>query len=141
MKVSENFFLEEFIPNDIYLDNKDNCLRLIDSRIITIAQYLRDKFGSLTINDWNIGGHYSESGFRRFDTNTGAQFSQHKYGRAIDCKFKDKTPKEVSEYILNNQSEFLDIGLTVLENVNKTTTWLHCDCRTTGLNKIIVVNP
>lgn len=66
-----------------------NALRTIDR--------LRSHFGPLTINDWMWGGDFQESGFREWDTETGATLSQHKFGRAFDCKFKNVTAEEVRE--------------------------------------------
>jgi len=112
-------------------------------RIIMAVQYLREKTGlSITINNWATGGQYKESGLRRMDTTTGARWSQHKYGRALDLKVSGKSPKEVhaiihehSKYLVDNQL------LTTVENVNATPTWTHIDCRYTGLDRILVVNP
>lgn len=142
MKVSKNFELEEFINKNTFLQYGSGSLKFIDNRIISIAQFLRDNFGGLTINDWHKGGHYNESGLRDFDTSTGAKFSQHKFGRAIDCKFSDYTVQQVYTKILANPKKFIDAGITTLEDISATPTWLHVDCRTTGkINDLTVVQP
>lgn len=141
MKVSENFILQEFIPPDIYKERGDNAITLLDDRIISLAQYFRTLYGVVTINNWHNGGNYKESGLRRSDTSTGAKYSQHKYGRAVDLKFSDKTVQEVYQDIMDNKQMFYNAGLRAVENINATPTWLHIDVRNTGVQSIIIVNP
>jgi hypothetical protein len=113
----------------------------IDIRIVKVAQLLRDKFGSITINNDYLGGSYNYSGVRPFDCKIGAKFSAHKFGRGLDLKFKEATPEEVQAYILQNESLFLNTGLTRLEDAAITKTWLHIDCTYTGLNNIHIFKP
>ena len=142
MKVSENFDLREFIPKDIYEAFGDRSIMFLDKRIIDIVQALRDITGKpVTINNWHTDGKYSESGYRKPDTKTGAKYSQHKFGRAADVKVAGMTPKDVVDIILKNQKFFVDLGLTTIENVEHTPSWTHLDCRWTGIKKINFVNP
>lgn len=147
MKLSANFYLNEFVPRKIYERFTDKSVQFIDMRLVHLAQYMRDYFGvGITINDWVDGGRYNESGFRDPQTGTGAVLSQHKFGRAIDCKFSGKTPQEIYEYIMANQQQFYDKGLRCLEAIEKTPTWLHCDIRETsgygiGAGNILIVKP
>ena len=141
MKVSANFSLQEFIDPVTYSERGEKSLQLIDNRIISIAQFFRDIYGGVTINNWHSGGSYKESGLRRFDTSTGAKYSQHKYGRAIDLKFSNKTAQQVYADIMNDKNKFFNAGLRVVENIQATPSWLHLDVRNTGLNDILIVNP
>lgn len=73
----------------------------IRPELFEIAQVVRNQFGPCEINDWSQGGKENpqdflnlsgdvkdqfrkESGLRQFDTFTGAKYSMHKYGCAID---------------------------------------------------------
>lgn len=143
MKVSENFWLTEFIPKNVYEEYGDKSLQFIDERIITIAQFIRDHFGKpVTINNWYDGGQYNESGYRSPNTKTGAFRSQHKSGRAIDIKVSGLLPKEVYDHIMAHEELFISVGVTAMENITSTPTWVHLDCRNTrDESKILIVNP
>lgn len=137
MKVSENFTIQEFVPKEVYQKWGNNSIWFIDPVIIQVAQALRDEFGPVIIN----GGSYNYSGFRPADCSVGAKLSQHRFGRAIDCKFKNITPQKAYTEILVNQKHWMESGITTMENIAKTTSWLHVDCRTTNMNEILIVNP
>jgi hypothetical protein len=142
MKVSQNFILQEFIPPDIYAERGDKSIELLDNRIISLAQFFRDYFGSITINNWDSGGQYKESGLRSFTTTIGAKYSQHRFGRGADLKFTGTTPQKAYAEVLKNQKLFYDKGLRVMENISATPSWLHIDVRITSkINQIEIVNP
>ena len=140
MKVSKNFWLTEFIPPEIYEMSAGNSLWFIDQRIITIAQYIRDRFKSpVTINNWFSGGHYRYSGYRDPLADVGVMFSQHKFGRAIDAKVDGFEPEEIRTDIITHWPDYQAVGLTTIEA--DTPTWTHLDCRNTGLDKLYIVKP
>lgn len=134
-----NFGVRELVTPEVYAARGERAWELLDPFALRTLQSLRDKFGPVTINNWHIGGSYKESGLRGFGSATGAMWSQHKYGRAFDCKIKGVTPKEACEYILAHMSEFP--YLTVLENPAETPSWLHFDTRNHNKNGIWIVNP
>ena len=143
--ISANFKIQEFVPKEIYDVYGDRSIMFIDKRIIDIVQALRDISGRpIVINNWHTsspGNKYNESGYRKPDTKTGAKYSQHKFGRAADVKVSGMNPKDVVNLILKNEMYFVNLGLTTIENVEHTPTWVHLDCRWTGLDKINFVNP
>jgi hypothetical protein len=137
MKVSKNFILQEFVDPVTYKAMGEKSLWLIDKRIIDLAQFLRDHFNvPVIINNWHLGGRYDESGLRQFNTTTGATRSQHKYGRAADLKFSGLKPEEIRNEIRKSPI-LLSLGLTTIEK--DTPTWVHIDCRYTGLDKLLEV--
>ncbi|NJL73884.1 MAG: hypothetical protein HC892_01425 [Saprospiraceae bacterium] len=138
MKVSNNFTLQEFVSESVYVKFGNNSIWFIDQKIINIAQLFRtivDK--SVTINNWHNKGSFNESGLRDFSTSTGVSFSQHKFGRAVDLKVDGMTGDQMRKIVIDNKIAFLQIGLTTIED--KTPTWLHCDCRNTGLKDLLIV--
>jgi len=143
IQVSEHFFLDEFIDPIIYGKWGAKSISFLDHRIVLAAQFIREKTGkSVTINNWSSGGQYKESGLRRFDTRTGARMSQHKFGRAIDVKVSGMTPTQVFAILKANERYLIDNQIiTTIENVAFTKTWAHVDCRLTGLDHLLVVNP
>ena len=113
----------------------------IDKELLSVLDALREEFGPITINNWKSGGQYKESGLRMPNTGTGASFSQHKFGKAADLKFKNHTVQDVYKAILANEAKWVAKGLTTLENITATPSWLHIDVRNTGSDKILIVNP
>lgn len=134
-----SFILQELVDPITHKARGERAWELLDPRALITLQALRDKFGPCIVNNWAAGGLFKESGLRSFSTGTGAAYSQHKYGRAFDCKFKAATSREVSAYVLANRQEFPH--LTVIEDVNYTPTWFHFDVRFTGRPDIWIVKP
>lgn len=135
--ISKNFSIQEFVPKETYAKWGDKSIMFIDPRLVDVAQALRDKYGPLVIN----GGQYNYSGYRPPTCSVGAKESQHRFGRAIDCKFKQMTVQEVYKDILDNENYWIKKGISTLENILKTPSWLHVDIRWTGEDKIRIVNP
>lgn len=115
---------------------------------------------SIQINDWHYGGKYQNRGLRTIDYINEqiakgiktAKLSQHVGGstNAIDfnviVKFNDGKStlidsNEVRKIILENEAEFMQAGLTTLEDGAFAPTWCHADCRYTALNKILIIKP
>ncbi len=136
------FKTQEFVPKETYTKFEENSNWFVDPRIRKLANFVRVYFGRpVTINNWLWGGQFNESGFREPTSTTGANLSQHRFGRAIDIKVSGMTPKQVYDAILLNEKVFMEQGLTCMENIAFTPTWVHLDVRNTGLNKILIVNP
>jgi len=134
-----NFVIQELVPPDVFADRGQAAWELLDGWALVTLQALRNRFGPITVNNWHLGGRFKESGLRSFTTTTGAVYSQHRFGRAFDCKFSNTTPRAVSAYILANAQEFP--YLTTLEDVEYTPGWLHFDCRNNADTGIRVVKP
>jgi hypothetical protein len=138
MNITKNFTVQELVPPEVYTERGDAVAQLMDVRIINVAQWLRDKLGKpITINNWNTGGQYKESGLRNFETSTGAKWSQHKYGRALDLKITDMQAEDVRKFIRLNWATLKTMGLTTIEK--DTPSWVHIDCRYTGLDYLLEV--
>ena len=142
MKIRPDFVLREFVPPSVWEDFGAASRWFLDPRMLDLAQFYRDHFGSaVRVNDWHYGGDFTERGFRLPDTNTGARLSQHKFGRAFDCNVEGLTPNEVRREIKQNEDLFMEQGLTTLESGDIATTWVHSDIRTTDQNDILIVTP
>jgi hypothetical protein len=141
IKLTENFYLDEFICPEIYSARGAKAISLIDIRIVYAAQFIRDVIGkSIHVNSWWNGGNLHERGLREWNTSTGARWSQHKYGRAFDFHVDGMTPAQVHAVITqNSQTLIKNEWITTLEDTRDTPTWTHCDCRFTGLDHIQVV--
>lgn len=139
------FALNEVVPSEIIAQRGEQAWNLMDDRILMAADWLREKFGPAVINGKFGGKVFRESGLRDPFTTTGAKFSQHKFGRAVDMKFTKTSVKEVYDFILANQAEARANGITTLENIAFTPSWLHLDVRKLPdgypADKVLVVNP
>jgi len=147
IKVSENFTLDEFIDPVTYNKFGANAQRYIDGRMIAATQFLRAKTGlSITVNNWASGGPYQESGLRNFETSTGAKYSAHKFGRAVDLKIGDLTSFEMWDIVKSYETELISLGIKRVEDPEYTKGnnrgWLHMDnLYNGGLNEIILIKP
>lgn len=125
IQISKSYFLDEYLPKDLYLRYEKNhqiLIGLIDERLIKADQALRDKFGSVIINNWYNGGDRNWSGLRTSDSPYYSPTSQHCFGRASDKLFTVPS-EEVRKFILQN---WKNLGITCIEgNVS----WVHTDCR------------
>lgn len=138
MKISEHFIIEEFVDPVSYQARGDKSRELIDIRLVNCAELVRELTGApVTINNWHEGGQYKESGLRRSDTETGAKYSQHKFGRAADLKVKGWKAEDVRNLIRENWELFKAVGLTTIEL--DTPSWVHIDVRYTGLSTLYEV--
>jgi len=139
-KISPHFFYHEYFSQGIWQSNSEKVLRrLIDERLILIMEKIRTEINQpIFINNWKWGGNSMYRGFRPTSTEVGALYSQHKFGRAVDFKVKNRTVKQVHDHILNNESSFMAMGVTRLEDRRDAPTWIHLDLAWTGADNIVV---
>ena len=139
IQLTSNLFLDEYIPKELYLKYEKKPHRLIamlDSRMIKGDQLLRDKFGSVTINNWWNKKNRNWSGIRTPDSSYYSFTSQHSWGRASDKLFKLATAEEVRQYIKDNH---IELGFTCIED---NVSWVHSDCRQLyKSSELLIVNP
>lgn len=146
IKVSQNFYLDEFIDPYTYLSNSCYGLTQIDLRIFAIAQFVRSKHGSpLVINTWwktfkkyegiksvdeivsiiiNDGMIRKASGLRPSQSNVGAKGGAHYTGQAIDIRGNANSLQKI---VRDNAKEMYNLGVRRLEDIVVAKTWLHLD--------------
>ncbi|CAL9992773.1 hypothetical protein VPHD479_0337 [Vibrio phage D479] len=136
MKKAKHFKIYELVSREIYERRGERAWQLIDPLLIDTLDALREQFGPCTINNWKWNGVYHQSGLRdnghyKSLSKYHESLSQHKYGRAADCKFKNHSAQEVRKYILEHPEQFPHI--TFLEtgplNSGKAMNWVHVDVR------------
>jgi len=139
IKITANFYLDEFIPKELYYAHPTwKLMRLIDPRTVQLMQIVRERHGARNVNNWATGGNRNYSGLRPINTPYYNQFSDHSYGRASDSI--GITPvQEIWQDIRENYEKiYKPAGLTIIEtNVG----WLHMGCGWTGLHKLLEVQP
>lgn len=139
-KISENFYLDEVMHPEVYKKFGAKSRWFIDQRLVDIVQYIRTKTGKpITINTWFDGGRFKERGLRNPNTSTGAKYSQHKFGKALDFIVSGMSADEVREKILGEwKADLMGLGLTAIE---AGVSWVHIDIRNTGENDIMIFYP
>ena len=117
------FDIQELVSPDCYSDRGDKAWELLDVSMLMGIDQLRDEYGPMIVNDWSTGGRRKHSGLRQADSPFFSPYSQHSFGRAVDCFFLDTTVSKVRKDILENNGRFGICGIEL--NVN----WLHVDWR------------
>ena len=120
--------LQEFVDPGTYNALGSNAWIVMDPKIVWTAEAIRKTLNKpITINNWANGGQFSLRGFRPTSSSTGAAYSQHRYGRAIDFDIAGMTSEEVRTWIKANLSKLdcLKYITTIEANVN----WVHIDVR------------
>jgi hypothetical protein len=109
----------------------------MDYRILKTVDVIREFFGKpCTINNWHLGGSRTNSGYRTPLTATGARWSQHRFGRAVDMLIKDVDAETARKEILKEKNHFPYV--TVIEDK---VSWLHVDCRAVSGSDIVLIKP
>ena len=135
----KHFSIQELVPEAFYNARGVDSWAYLDRGALITLDQLRDKFGSITVNDWVWGGRLNASGLRTFDSEHFNPYSMHSFGKAFDIKFKHTTPLKVQKYILSNPKEFPYIQR--LEDAKITKSWLHFDTGNRGYDTPYVFNP
>ena len=140
---SPHFDVRELVDANTFKALSVNAAWLIDPKIVRVLDLLREKLGApIIVNNWHTGGPFKSSGFRSMSDKTGAMFSQHRRGCAADVKSAGRKPAELLFFINANFELFKAAGLTTIEDVNFTPTWLHLDCRPVTIeNQFRIVRP
>lgn len=144
-KLTDNYFLDEFVDPHTYLNEPDSGLSKIDIRVVGCVQLLRRLYNKpIQVNNWwsyyfanmnqkdaakiiseiENGSLSKWSGYRSVRCTIGAPQSAHKLGKAADPKGNEK---ELMAIVENNAAEFYKLGLRRLEDIRITKGWLHMD--------------
>lgn len=149
--IPTHFLIEELLPppellpvpiRDVFRRDKKKLFRLFDYRVLVTLDRLRERYGVCSVNNWSLfyesewyeAPHvFRYSGWRPFDCPEGAELSEHKFFRAMDCKFKHTTPPEIWAELRKNKNapEFEYIQrIEAFEGMS----WFHFDMGQHGGN-------
>ena len=125
--ICDYFSIEELVPEytlkAMFKAGADPWL-LFDDRVLWTADELRKRYGTAFINDWPFGGYHHHRGYRPFDCKDGAEYSQHKFGRAFDVTFYNVKADEIRDDIRNTPSMRV---FQYIRRVEDNVGWLHYD--------------
>lgn len=141
-KISENFYLDEYIHPAIYRRFGRNSKVYLSKDLVDLVQVIREKYGKpIYINTWMKGGALKNSGLRDYKNPLGGRLnrSRHYYGLCADLHAEDI--KELQLHVLDNAEYYHSKGLRVIEEYLFTPTWLHVSVEWTGLDEIKTIQP
>jgi hypothetical protein len=139
--IPKYFKIFELVDPDIYrLYDKRAFEIFFDNRILWTIDQIRKYFGRpMYVNNWIYDGNLKYRGFRPFNCNIGAKFSQHRFGRAIDFDIDGMYSDEVRQEIKKN--EHLD-PFKFITRMETNVPWVHIDCGNYNkINGIRLFNP
>jgi len=132
IKLSENFYLDEFLDPDSHEGLEKG---------LAIAQFLRETTGlPVTINNWSSGGQYKYSGFRPPQCTIGSPTSEHRKLNANDYKIGNWTGSQMQDFVRKHATQLFVLGVRRMEHISLTPTWLHLDCKEHGENCIKIID-
>lgn len=129
MYTSKYFKIQELVPKSVYDQRGELQWELLDPTTLMVLDNIREEFGPTVCNDWVWGGRFQQRGLRT-DPNVGAQYSQHRYGRAFDIHFEQISVDVARESIIS----FIEMGderFTPIKGIGIHSSFLHFDTRNT----------
>jgi len=120
-----HFRIYELVPPHIYAQFRAQAWQFMDDRLLKSLDILRDLYGPIIINNYMHGGEREWSGLRTPNSPYYSPTSQHSFGRAADCLFRDTDVELVRKHIISKTIP-ARIHITAVE---LGTSWLHIDCR------------
>lgn len=131
------FTIKELVnPTLLKQIGEQTAWTLFDERLLRMADAIREKYGACTVNASGL----TDCGLRDPQSTTGAKFSMHKIGRALDIHIRsielqysgNKTEK-AKAYNKVREALMMNHAFDVLNFENKSSaypngiTWLHID--------------
>lgn len=132
----KHFAIHELVPSQVFNDRGEKAWQLMDERLLITLDRLRDQFGPMTINNYYFGGDREWSGLRTKDSPFYSPYSQHSFGRAADCLFKNISTDAVRRTILGDQE---NPDFELIGSIELGVSWLHFDVR--NCDRIMTYTP
>lgn len=132
MYVPKHLIIQEIVPRDLYDMFKDpaQLFALFDEQVLMGADWLRNRYGTMTCNNWHLGGEFKWSGFRTTESPYYSQGSMHSVGKALDLKFSKISAEEIRADL--RKLEYVPHITRIEDGVS----WLHIDTKPTNNNKL-----
>lgn len=124
------FVIKELVNPSILKKVPESILwQMFDDRLLKCADLIREKYGSCTVNASGL----TDCGLRDWTSKTGAKYSAHKFGRALDIHIKTIELKYVGNKAEKTKAyekireELLKDKRFDCLNFERDVSWLHCD--------------
>jgi len=128
----KDFELDELYPKDFYeriikeKNGEAKLWQLWDYEMLYTAQHLRDRYGTMSINNWHDGGDRQYCGWRPMDCKVGALLSDHKAWKGLDLHPAGISAIDIRTQILSDPYHEDFKFITCLE---MDISWLHVSTR------------
>ena len=135
MRINKYFRLEEYLDKKTFQTRGWAGSTLLCPRMLYANYEIREYLGDgylMVINDWlwKEEDFFEYRAYRPLDYRYGAEYSQHRFGRASDFDiYKSGTriaPKDVQEIILDLKKKG---SLSAISAMEVGENWTHIDCR------------
>lgn len=138
-EIKRYFSLHELVDKDVYNKYGDFAWNFFRKELLEILLFIRGYFDSpITINNWKIGGSYSQRGYRSnlsylVKEKKTLYCSPHCLGAGVDFDIKGYTALEVREILLQIQDR-LPYSIRLEDGVK----WVHLDLFNSTDRKIVL---
>jgi len=122
----EHFKIQELVPPSIYKIYGEFAWHFFDDRALITLDRLQDRYGTTIINNWLWDGDRLWSGLRTPESPYYSPGSQHTFGRAFDCIFKEVSAEQVRKDLFDNPN---DLTFKFINAVEADVPWFHFDSR------------
>lgn len=137
------FTINELVPESLTEALHEDLLwGMFDENVLMFADWIKEfcNMAPVTINDWEWGGIYSQSGIRTKDSKYYSEGSMHSVGKALDLKVRGYTAEGLRKALRAYEEAGNKVPyITRIEE--GTVGWLHVDTKETGLDKVYYFNP
>jgi len=135
---TKHFDIRELVDKATYNKFGELAFMFFDTTLLKVIDAIREYLNvPITINNWHVGGPYDSRGLRTPTDTTGATYSQHRYGRALDFSAKGYTAEQIRKIIKDHENEYPFSEITAME---KDVSWVHIDFRNIAFNGIYLFN-
>jgi len=137
----KHFVIKELVNPDLLKQiGEETAWKLFDDRLLKCADMIREKYGACTVNANGL----VDCGLRDPQSKTGAKYSMHKIGRALDLhirsielQYAGKKDGKIAQYNRVREQLMMLSQFDVL-SFEYNISWLHID---TGNRKNRLFNP
>ncbi len=140
VKISDNFYLDEFIHPKIYERFGRTSTRYLNPGIVKAVELVRKGFNEerkmhiphakeigIYINTWGTGGNLINSGVRDFlNPHKKNSRSRHYYSMCADMHLNGaRDERELYNHIIKHSEFYFKKGISTIEDFNFTPAWCH----------------
>lgn len=129
MYTPKHFAAHEYVPEETYKRFGEQSFMFIDDRLLRFDDFLREQFGTITINNWYWNGDRMWSGLRTPNSPYYSTYSQHSFGKASDKIFRDVTAEEVRIWLKQNVDIWQQKTGIKSITLERGVSWVHLDVR------------
>jgi hypothetical protein len=143
--MKEYFDLQELVCPDVFHKYGQVSWTWFDAKLFAVILSIRQRLNKpIYVNNWQINGNQSQSGFRCIQCEIVKQaiaenrlyVSAHMTGQALDFSVEGLIAQEVRDYIIKNKNIW-PYPIRLEDKVS----WVHLDARNDGSeNKVILFN-